>query len=325
MRTPFFKRATSAAAPSAQTQLTAPLLQEFQQEQQAQQAIPSDNSQPSSRNDARAVGSGSWRERTISMLRSRAATASDTDTDAARHLLSTAATTTTQPSPIDVPRAPSVSSFSSEGSGTGNEFLEEQFYSMGIRRDPAAVGHFDASGGEGRRAAAAATGADAATAAATAAATTAATTAPTTAATTAATTSPAVALPNAMTQFLAESDGPHFYLNSIRDMLLWRQPTEDISRFLNDTLLSRWITEFDDKVSHRMPSGIEKKGAITSEEIADYEFHRLGCRMTYLELPDLPPLTDQQFTEFTDRHAQVGDGAEIARRLAQFCADVHGR
>ncbi len=309
MRQPVCKRAPAAAAPSSPTQLTAPLLQAYRQEQQALRPSQSDDPQASPRHNPRSAGGSSWREGAVSMLRARAAAVAE----AARHLLPTGLAAAGYSTRFDAPDAESVSPSSSEGSGAGNEFLEEQFYLMNIRTDPITDARIDASDGEGRAAAAhAASGATGASASASTSTST-------------STAGHAATPSDAITQFLAEPDGPHFYLNAIRGMLLWRQPTEDISRFLNDTLLSRWLSEFDDKVSQRMPSGIAKDGNITSEDIAKHEFCRLGCRLTFLELPDLPPLTDQQFTEFTDRHAQIGDGDEIERRLTQFCAEVHGR
>ena len=126
-----------------------------------------------------------------------------------------------------------------------------------------------------------------------------------------------------LTHFLAEVDGPHLYLNSIRSALHIRQQQPDFSRYLNDVLLGRWITEYLDALTHAAMDELSVTEAHVFEEMANWQFERIAHRLGYLDRRLLPVVGDGEFAERYVGQASVTtvgekspmSGASIGKRL----------
>ncbi len=118
-----------------------------------------------------------------------------------------------------------------------------------------------------------------------------------------------------MARFLAEPDGPHMFLNMMRQALSTRRQRPNGGRYMNDALMSQWITEFSSVMAQQ---GSRGGPTAAQANLADAHFHRVTSRLRYLDATSLPAVSDQQFAEFARRTPPAGGQQVFEQQFRQY-------
>ena len=126
-------------------------------------------------------------------------------------------------------------------------------------------------------------------------------------------------------RFLAQPNGKDFYLNVMRGWVRKRYQRPDGDRYLDDVLLDRWIGEFAATLSRPWADGMPFEITPAIEAADDAHYKRVAKRVTYLDTPSLPIVSDSDFAEFTRRYPEEHEPNAVRQRFLEFCETLNAR